>query len=67
MRRIIGSFVAGIALLAGVIAAPGLAAAAPVSPLIDVEACSANSLAANDDASAAAITLPFELQFYTRS
>ena len=67
MGRNAASYIAGIALLAGVIAAPGAAAAVAPSPMVDVEACSANSLAANDDSSAAAITLPFELQFYTRS
>ena len=35
--------------------------------MVDVAACSANSLEANDDSSAEPITLPFDLDFYTRS
>ena len=35
--------------------------------MVDVAACSANSLEANGDSSAEPITLPFDLDFYTRS
>jgi Tol biopolymer transport system component/lysophospholipase L1-like esterase len=67
MRRFALSFVTATALAAGILSAPGIAAADPLTPMVDVAACSANSLAANYDSSAEAITLPFDLDFYTRT
>lgn len=67
MRRLVRTAVSVVAILTGTLAVPIAARADPAQAMVDVAACSANSLAANDDSSAQAITLPFDLNFYTET